>query len=70
MPYNYMDNFQMGMVKWIVVLVAVGVGLFLAGVFDSAPKAPRTVDGWWARSPNWQPDTDTSIREFRVRVLK
>ncbi len=60
----------MGMVKWIVVLAAVGVGLFLAGVFDSLPEAPHTVDGWWARSPIRQHDTDISIREFRVRYLK
>ena len=51
--------------KLLVVAVAVLVGLFFTGVLFPESEAPEPQDGWWGRGPK-QPETDTSIREFKV----
>ena len=49
----------------LVLAVAVLIGLFFSGVLFPETEAPKPKDGWWDRGPR-KPDTDTSIREFKV----
>ena len=52
-------------IKIFIVAVAVITGLFFSGVLFPEGEPPEPQDGWWGRGPK-QPDTDTSIREFKV----
>ena len=49
----------------MVVAVPILAGLFFSGVLFPESEAPEPQDGWWGRDPK-QPETDTSIREFKV----
>ena len=57
-----------GIIKFLVVVVAVFIGLFFSGVLFPEGEPPEPRDGWWGRGPR-QPDTDTSIREFKVECF-
>ena len=52
-------------IKLMVVAFAILAGLFFSGVLFPESEDPEPQDGWWGRDPK-QPETDTSIREFKV----
>ncbi len=50
----------MGLVKWSVLVAAIGIGIHLSGYLFPEPKAPTFQDGWWG---DGEPPDDTDSTE-------
>ena len=57
----------MGVVKWIVLALAIIIGLYCAGIFSPELQKPKMTDGWWGRGKTPTKD-DLTIRDFKISV--